>query len=59
MLGVEAVDEALGMVYFTCNVNDPRQRQVYAVKLDGSGPNPSPTKMEPITPYSRMTANTT
>ena len=41
-LGVEAVDEALGMVYFTCNVNDPRERQVYAVKLDGSG-------FEPIT----------
>jgi dipeptidyl-peptidase-4 len=42
VLGVEAVDEALGMVYFTCNVNDPRERQVYAVKLDGSG-------FEPIT----------
>ena len=37
MLGVEAVDEAAGVVYFNCNKDDPRQRQLYAVKLDGSG----------------------
>jgi dipeptidyl-peptidase-4 len=37
MLSVEAVDEAEGVVYFTCNQDDPRERQVYAVKLDGSG----------------------
>jgi len=37
MLGVEAVDEDAGVVYFTCNKDDPRQRQIYAVKLDGSG----------------------
>ncbi|HXM20276.1 MAG TPA: S9 family peptidase [Terriglobales bacterium] len=37
MLGVEAVDEAAGVVYFNCNKDDPRERQLYAVKLDGSG----------------------
>jgi dipeptidyl-peptidase 4 len=37
VLGVEAVDEAAGVVYFNCNKDDPRQRQVYAVKLDGTG----------------------
>jgi dipeptidyl-peptidase-4 len=36
MLGVEAVDESAGVVYFDCNKDDPRQRQLYAVKLDGS-----------------------
>jgi dipeptidyl-peptidase-4 len=36
MLGVEAVDEDAGVVYFTSNKDDPRQRQIYAVKLDGS-----------------------
>jgi dipeptidyl-peptidase-4 len=36
MLGVEGVDEDAGVVYFTCNENDPRERQLYAVKLDGS-----------------------
>lgn len=42
MLGVEAVDEDAGIVYFTCNADDPRERQIYAVKLDGSG-------FEPVT----------
>lgn len=37
VLGVEAVDEAAGIVYFVCNEDDPRERQLYAVKLDGSG----------------------
>jgi dipeptidyl-peptidase-4 len=37
MLGVEAVDESAGVVYFSCNKDDPRQRQIYAVNLDGSG----------------------
>jgi dipeptidyl-peptidase 4 len=36
MLGVETVDEAAGVVYFDCNKDDPRQRQLYSVKLDGS-----------------------
>jgi dipeptidyl-peptidase 4 len=37
MLGVEAVDEAEGVVYVNCNQDDPRQRQLYAARLDGSG----------------------
>ncbi len=37
MLGVEAVDESAGVVYFNCNKDDPRQRHLYSVKLDGSG----------------------
>ena len=35
MLGVVGVDEKSGTVYVTCN-QDPRQRQLYSVKLDGS-----------------------
>jgi dipeptidyl-peptidase 4 len=35
--GIEAVDESAGFVYFTCDKDDPRQRQLYSVKLDGSG----------------------
>ena len=35
--GIEAVDEAAGVVYFTCDKDDPRQRQLYSVKLDGFG----------------------
>jgi dipeptidyl-peptidase-4 len=42
MLGVKAVDEADGVVYFVCNEGDPRERQAYAVKPDGSG-------FEPVT----------
>ncbi len=37
VFGVEAVDEAAGLVYFSCNKDDPRQRQLYAAKIDGSG----------------------
>ncbi|MFZ0285558.1 MAG: S9 family peptidase [Terriglobales bacterium] len=37
MLGVEGVDEKSGIIYFNCNKDDPRQRQLYSVKLDGSG----------------------
>jgi dipeptidyl-peptidase-4 len=37
VLGVESVDEAAGIVYLVCNEDDPRERQLYAVKLDGSG----------------------
>jgi dipeptidyl-peptidase 4 len=36
MLGVEAVDEASGTVFFTANKDDPRQRHIFSVKLDGS-----------------------
>ena len=36
MLGVEAVDEAAGTVFFSANKDDPRQRHLFSVKLDGS-----------------------
>jgi dipeptidyl-peptidase-4 len=34
---VEGVDESAGVVYFSTNKDDPRQAQIYSVKLDGSG----------------------
>jgi dipeptidyl-peptidase 4 len=37
MLGVVGIDESAGLVYFDCNKDDPRQRQLYSAKLDGSG----------------------
>src|SRR5438552_8212857 len=37
VLGIDGIDEAAGVVYFTCNKDDPRQRQLYSAKLDGSG----------------------
>lgn len=37
VLGVEAVDEAAGVVFFAANKDDPRQRHVLSAKLDGSG----------------------
>jgi dipeptidyl-peptidase-4 len=37
MLGVDGLDESAGLVYFNCNKDDPRQRQLYSAKLDGSG----------------------
>jgi dipeptidyl-peptidase-4 len=37
VLGVEAVDEAAGTVFFSANMDDPRQRHIFSVKLDGSG----------------------
>jgi dipeptidyl-peptidase-4 len=36
MLGLEGLDESAGIVYFDCNKDDPRERQLYSVKLDGS-----------------------
>jgi len=33
---INFVDEAAGLVYFTADPNDPLQRQVFSVKLDGS-----------------------
>ncbi|HZQ24755.1 MAG TPA: DPP IV N-terminal domain-containing protein [Terriglobales bacterium] len=36
VLQVEGLDEDSGTVFFTCNKGDPRQVQLYAVKLDGS-----------------------
>ncbi|HSB76889.1 MAG TPA: alpha/beta fold hydrolase, partial [Terriglobales bacterium] len=35
--GVDGLDEAAGWVYFTANKDDARERQLYRVKLDGSG----------------------
>jgi dipeptidyl-peptidase 4 len=35
--GIEGIDEAGGVLYVTSDKDDPRQRQLYAVKLDGSG----------------------
>jgi len=37
VLGVKGLDDSAGLVYFSCNKDDPRQRQLYSVKLDGSG----------------------
>jgi dipeptidyl-peptidase 4 len=37
VLGVEGVDEAAGTVFFSCNKDDPRQRHIFSVKLDGTG----------------------
>jgi len=37
VLGVGGVDSEAGMVYFSCNKDDPREQQVYSVKLDGGG----------------------
>jgi len=36
VLSVQAVDEVAGTIYFICNKDDPRQQQLYSVKLDGS-----------------------
>ncbi|MGA8274345.1 MAG: S9 family peptidase, partial [Candidatus Sulfotelmatobacter sp.] len=37
VLGVEGLDEAAGIVFFSANKDDPRQRHIFSVKLDGSG----------------------
>ncbi len=37
MLGVKGIDEDSGTVYFSANKDDPRQEQIYSVKVDGSG----------------------
>jgi dipeptidyl-peptidase-4 len=37
VLGIEGVDEAAGTVFFTANKDDPRQRHIFSVQLDGSG----------------------
>lgn len=36
MKGVEGLDETAGVVYFSANKDDPRQRHIFSVKLDGS-----------------------
>jgi dipeptidyl-peptidase-4 len=37
VLGIEGVDEAAGTVFVSCNKDDPRQRHIFSIKLDGSG----------------------
>jgi len=37
VMGVEGVDEAGSTVFFSCNKDDPRQRHIFSVKLDGTG----------------------
>src|SRR5579863_6058683 len=37
VLGIEGVDEAAGVVVFSANKDDPRQRHLFSVKLDGTG----------------------
>ncbi len=36
VMGIEGADEAAGTVFFEANKDDPRQMQIYSVKLDGS-----------------------
>jgi dipeptidyl-peptidase 4 len=36
VFGLEAIDESAGIVFFSANKDDPRQRHVFSVKLDGS-----------------------
>jgi dipeptidyl-peptidase 4 len=36
VFSVDGVDEAAGVMYFSSNQGDPRQQQLYSVKLDGS-----------------------
>jgi dipeptidyl-peptidase-4 len=37
VLGIDGVDEKAGTVFFSANKDDPRQRQIFSVQLDGSG----------------------
>ncbi|MGA7168555.1 MAG: alpha/beta fold hydrolase [Candidatus Sulfotelmatobacter sp.] len=37
VLGVEGVDEVAATVFFSSDKDDPRQRHIFSVKLDGSG----------------------
>jgi len=37
VLGVEGIDEAAGTVFFSSDKDDPRQRQIFSAKLDGTG----------------------
>ncbi len=36
VLDVQAVNQTSGTIFFTCNKDDPRQRQIYSVRLDGT-----------------------
>jgi len=35
--GVEGVDEAAGTVFFSSNKDDPRQRHIFSIQMDGTG----------------------
>jgi len=35
--GVEGMDEAAGTVFFSSNKDDPRQRHIFSINLDGTG----------------------
>lgn len=37
VVALHGIDESEAVVYFTSNKDDPRQQQLYSVKLDGSG----------------------
>jgi dipeptidyl-peptidase-4 len=37
VLGVDGTDESAGTVFFSSNKDDPRQRHVFSIKLDGTG----------------------
>ena len=37
VLDIEGVDEAAGTVFFAANKDDPRQRHIFSVKMDGTG----------------------
>ena len=37
VLGVDGIDESAGTLFYASNQGDPRQRQIFSVKLDGSG----------------------
>jgi dipeptidyl-peptidase-4 len=37
VLRIEGVDESAGAVFFSANKDDPRQRHIFSVKLDGTG----------------------
>jgi dipeptidyl-peptidase-4 len=36
VLGVEGIDEASGTVFFSSDKDDPRQRHIFSIKLDGT-----------------------
>ena len=37
VFSIESVDEKAGQIYFIADPNDPRQRQLFSIKLDGAG----------------------
>jgi len=37
VLGIDGIDEGAGTVFFSSNQDDPRQRHIFSVKLDGTG----------------------